>query len=263
MSGHSKWATIKRKKGVADARRGQLFTRLGREIAVAVREGGPDPDGNFRLRMAIERARSENMPMDNIQRTIDRAAGRGGEGAMIEEVVYEGYAPHGVALVVNTATDNRNRSVAEVRNVLARGGGSLGETGCVSWLFDVKGYIAISVLEEGEGDVDPEELQERGEEIALQVMDVDGVEDVQVSGETVDVYTHMVNLGRVRGRLGEMGFDIDTAEKTYVPKSTLELNVRDSVQIMKLVERLEELDDVQGVFYNLEISDEALAALEE
>lgn len=257
MSGHSKWAQIKRKKGVADVRRGQMFTKLGREIIVAVREGGPDPEGNFRLRVAIERARREGMPLDNIQRAIDRAAGRGAEAAM-EEVVYEGYAPNGVALVVLAATDNRNRCVAEVRNVLTRGGGTLGETGSVSWLFDVKGYLAVDIP--GEED---EEKEAKGEEMALQIMDVEGVEDVRVSGDTVDVYTDMSNLGRVRGRLLEMGMSVSSAERTYLPKSTVTLGVKESLQVLRLIDRLEELDDVQRTFSNLEITDEVAAAYEE
>jgi len=257
MSGHSKWAQIKRKKGVADVRRGQLFTKLGREIIVAVREGGPDPDANFRLRMAIDRARRESMPMDNIQRAIERASGRGGEAA-VEEVVYEGYAPHGVALIVDTATANRNRTVAEVRNILSRGGGSLGETGCVSWLFEVKAYIAIEVPGE-----DEDEVQEAAEGIALQVMDVDGVEDVRIEGNVVEVYADLSDLKRVRDLLSEMGLAVTTAEKTYVPKSMLALGERDAIQVMKLLERIEELDDVQKTFSNLEISDAVLAALEE
>lgn len=256
MSGHSKWAQIKRKKGVADVRRGQLFTKLGREIIVAVREGGPDPDGNYRLRVAIDRAKREGMPMDNIQRAIDRAAGRTGEAA-VEEVVYEGYAPNGVALVVVAATDNRNRAVAEVRNVLTRGGGSLGETGCVSWLFDVKGYIAVDIPGE-----DAEEKQARGEELALQIMDVEGVEDVRVSEDTVDVYTDVADLGRVRARLAEMGLSMSTVERTYLPKSTLSLGVKETVQVLRLIDRIEDLDDVQKTFSNLEISDEALAEYE-
>lgn len=256
MSGHSKWAQIKRKKGVADVRRGQLFTKLGREIIVAVREGGPDPDGNYRLRVAIDRAKREGMPMDNIQRAIDRAAGRTGEAA-VEEVVYEGYAPNGVALVVVAATDNRNRAVAEVRNVLTRGGGSLGETGCVSWLFDVKGYIAVDIPGE-----DPEEKQARGEELALQIMDVEGVEDVRVSEDTVDVYTDVADLGRVRARLAEMGLSMSAVERTYLPKSTLSLGVKETVQVLRLIDRIEDLDDVQKTFSNLEISDEALAEYE-
>ncbi len=257
MSGHSKWAQIKRKKGVADVRRGQMFTKLGREIIVAVREGGPDPEGNFRLRVAIERARREGMPLDNIQRAIDRAAGRGGEAA-VEEVVYEGYAPNGVALVVLATTDNRNRCVAEVRNVLTRGGGTLGETGSVSWLFDIKGYLAVDIPGEEE-----EEREAKGEELALQIMDVEGVEDVRVSGDTVDVYTDMSNLGRVRGRLTEMGLGVSTAERTYLPKSTITLDVKESLQVLRLIDRLEELDDVQKTFSNLEITDEVAAAYEE
>jgi YebC/PmpR family DNA-binding regulatory protein len=257
MSGHSKWAQIKRKKGVADVRRGQMFTKLGREIIVAVREGGPDPDGNFRLRVAVERARREGMPIDNIQRAIDRASGRGGE-AQVEEVAYEGYAPHGVALVVLAATDNRNRCVAEVRNALTRGGGSLGETGCVSWLFDIKGYLAVDVPGEEE-----DEMEAKGEEMALEVMDVEGVEDVRVSGDVVDVYTDTVDLGRVRARLLEMGMSISAAERIYLPKTFMTLDVKETVQVLRLIDRLEELDDVQRTFSNLEVTDEAAAAYEE
>jgi YebC/PmpR family DNA-binding regulatory protein len=257
MSGHSKWSQIKRKKGVADVRRGQMFTKLGREIIVAVREGGPDPDSNFRLRVAVDRARREGMPIDNIQRAIDRAAGRGGE-AQVEEVVYEGYAPNGVALVVLAATDNRNRCVAEVRNALTRGGGSLGETGSVAWLFDIKGYIAVDIP--GEEDEDKEA---QGEEMALEIMDVEGVQDVQVAGDTVDIYTDVVDLGRVRPRLLEMGYNVSAAERTYLPKSTLGLDVKETLQVLRLIDRIEELDDVQRTFSNLEISDEAAAAYEE
>jgi len=256
MSGHSKWAQIKRKKGVADVRRGQLFTKLLREIIVAVREGGPDPDANFRLRMAVDRARRENMPLENIQRAIDRASGRAGEAA-IEEVVYEGYAPHGVALIVDTTTDNRNRTVAEVRNILSRGGGNLGEAGCVSWLFDVKAYIAIEVPGE-----DTDEVQEAAEAIALQVMDVEGVQDVRVEGDVVEVYAELADLKRVRDVLTQMGLNVTTAEKTYLPKSMLALSEKDTLQVLRLLERIEELDDVQRTFSNLEISDAALAAME-
>lgn len=260
MSGHSKWSTIKRKKGAADTRRGQLFTRLAREIVVAVREGGEDPDANFRLRLAIDRAKRENMPNENIQRAIDRAMGRTGEAA-IEEVVYEGYAPNGVALIVETATDNRNRTVAEVRNVFTRGGGSLGETGCVSWLFDVKGLLELEVVEEDQ-DLEDDEIRERAEELALQVMDVDGVEDVRIEGDIVEVYTGLAALGRARSALTQMGLKPSSVEKTWLPKSMMELTERDTLQVMKLIERLEDLDDVQRTFSNLEIPDEILEAYE-
>jgi len=256
MSGHSKWSTIKRKKGVADARRGQLFTRLAREIIVAAREGGDDLESNFRLRLAVDRAKKENMPNDTIKRAIDRAMGRTGE-AEILEMIYEGYAPNGVALIVDAATDNRNRTVAEVRNVLTRGGGNLGDSGCVAWLFDIKGYIALDVAGEA-----PEQIQERAEEIALEVMDIDGVDDVLVEGEVVEVYTDPGNLGRVRNILAESEFEISSAEKTYVPKSTMSLGVSDTLKVLRLLERLEDLDDVQRTFSNLEISDQAMAAYE-
>ncbi|MBN1483912.1 MAG: YebC/PmpR family DNA-binding transcriptional regulator [Chloroflexia bacterium] len=255
MSGHSKWSTIKRKKGAADARRGQLFTRLAREIIVAVREGGEDIEMNFRLRLAIDRAKANNMPNDTIQRAIDRAMGRTGE-AEIVEVLYEGYAPHGVALLLDTATDNRNRTVADVRYVLNRAGGSLGETGCVSWLFDLKGYIALDVPGE-------DESEEEAEAMALEVMDVAGVEDVRIEDEIVEVYTALNDLGEVRDTLARMGYKISSAERVYEPKSNISLETAETIKLLKLIDRLEDLDDVQRIFSNLEITDEALAAYED
>src|SRR6059058_3335389 len=175
MSGHSKWSQIKRQKGVADARRGQLFTKLGREITVAAREGGADPDANARLRLAVQKAREANMPMDTIERAIKRGAG-GGEGAALDEVTYEGYGPGGAAILVEAMTDNRNRSVAEIRNAFTRGGGSLGESGCVAWLFDPRGVIAVDVNGQ-----DPDET-------ALIAIDA-GADDVRVEGSSLEVIT--------------------------------------------------------------------------
>ncbi|MDP8924866.1 MAG: YebC/PmpR family DNA-binding transcriptional regulator [Chloroflexota bacterium] len=244
MAGHSKWAQIKRQKGVADAKRGQLFTKLGREITVAARVGGPDPDGNPRLRLAIQRARESNMPMDVIKRAIDRGAGSG-DAAALEEVVYEGYGPGGTAILVEAMTDNRNRTVAEIRNAFTRGGGSLGESGCVAWNFDQRGVVAV----EPNG-ADPEV-------IALQAIEA-GAEDFQVAGDTVEVYTDPSAVDQVRQALEQQGLRVASAETAMVPKTTLELDAGEAVSVMKLMERLEDLDDVQRVYSNLDVSEEAL-----
>ncbi len=249
MSGHSKWAQIKRQKGAADAKRGQLFTKLGREITVAVRQGGPDPDGNPRLCLAIQRARDANMPMDTIERAIKRGTGAG-EGASLDEVMYEGYGPGGAAILVEVLTDNRNRSVAEVRSVFTRGGGNLGESGCVAWLFDPRGVITIEV--DG-GDPD---------EIALKAIDA-GAEDVRVEDSTLEVYTAPADLDQVRQALERADVKIASAELAMVPKTTVTVDPKDAVAVLKLMERLEDLDDVQRVYTNLEIDDEVLRQLGE
>lgn len=245
MSGHSKWAQIKRQKGANDAKRGQLFTKLGREITVAARDGGGDPNANFRLRLAIQRARENNMPMDNIERAIKRGTG-GGEGAALEDIVYEGYGVGGAAILVEAMTDNRNRAAAEIRSVFTRHGGSLGETGCVSWLFDPKGVITIEV-----GNQDPDEL-------ALMAIDA-GAEDVKVDDDTIEVYTSPADLDEVRQALEAKKVPIANAEVSMVPKTTVELDPKSTITVMKMVERLEELDDVQRVYSNIEVSEEALA----
>lgn len=246
MSGHSKWAQIKRQKGVNDARRGQLFTRLGRELVVAVREGGgPDPEANFRLRMAVQRARDANMPMDNIERTIKRAAG-GGDGASFEEITYEGYAPGGAAIMVQAMTDNRNRTVAEVRNVFNKNGGNMGEAGCVDWIFEQKGVIEVAL--DGH---DPDEL-------ALEAIDA-GAEDVEeaVEGdETLIVYTEPSEMDTVRQALEAKKLILTRAESTLVPKTKIDLEEKAALQTLRLMDRLEDLDDVQNVYTNAEIADE-------
>lgn len=245
MSGHSKWSQIKRQKGAADARRGQLFTKLGRELTVAAREGGSDPDANPRLRLAIQRARESNMPLENIQRAIQRGTG-GSDGAALEAVSYEGYGPGGAALYVEALTDNRNRTVAEVRNVLARGGGSLGESGCVAWLFDPRGVITVS----GSGS----DL----EEIALKAIDA-GAEDFRIEDGSLEVYTAPDQLEQVRQALERDGAPLESAELAMVPKTTIQLDSKDALAVLKLMERLEELDDVQRVYTNLELSDDLVA----
>ena len=249
MSGHSKWSTIKRKKGAADAKRGQVFTKLGKEIELAARSG-PDPEFNFKLRLMIDKAKAANMPRDNIERAIRRGAGLEKGAAQLEELVYEGYGPHGVAIVVNVLTDNRNRSVAEVRKVLTRAGGSLGESGCVSWLFDQKGYMNLPA--DGK---DPDEL-------AMLAIDA-GAEDVQVGEESVDVYTRPEDLGKVRDAIETQGIGIDNPELTMLPKSTIALDEENALKLLNVIETLEELEDVQQVFSNLEMSDELLSKFEE
>jgi YebC/PmpR family DNA-binding regulatory protein len=245
MSGHSKWAQIKRQKGVNDARRGQLFTRLGREIIVAVREGGGgDPNANFRLRMAVQRAREANMPMDNIERSIKRAAG-GGEGAQLDELTYEGYAPGGAAVLVQVMTDNRNRAASEIRNVFSRNGGNLGENGCVDWIFEQKGIIEVGL--EGQ-DVD---------ELTLTAIDA-GAEDVDTPGpddETLTIYTDPTQLDAVRHALENKKVKVAKAETSLVPKTKVDLADKEAIQALRLIDRLEELDDVQNVYTNAEIPD--------
>jgi len=246
MSGHSKWAQIKRQKGVADSRRGQLFTKLGREISVAARQGGPDPAANFRLRLTIQKARDNNMPADNIDRAIKRGAG-GADAAALSEVTYEGYGPGGAAILVETLTDNRNRTVADVRATFARAGGSLGEAGCVSWLFESKGVVTVPVQDQG------------GDDLALLAIDA-GAEDVKVEDDAVEVYTGPADLENVRRSLEEGGVTVASAEIAMVPKSTLALGEKEALQTLRLLDRLEELDDVQRVYSNADFPDSVLAA---
>ncbi|MCL5960938.1 MAG: YebC/PmpR family DNA-binding transcriptional regulator [Chloroflexi bacterium] len=248
MSGHSKWAQIKRQKGANDAKRGQLFTKLGREITVAAREGGGDPDANFRLRLTIQKAREANMPLENIERAIKRAAGTL-DGAALEEVLYEGYGPSGAAIMVEALTDNRNRTVSEVRSMFTRGGGSLGETGCVGWLFDSKGVITVDA--EGHD----------ADEIALTAIDA-GAEDVSTEDGAIEIYTEPSDLDATRQKLEQSGLKITSAEITLQPKSTVELDEKDALQVLKLMEKLEDLDDVQRVHSNVDFSEDVIEKYE-
>ncbi|GCE46847.1 YebC/PmpR family DNA-binding regulatory protein [Thermosporothrix hazakensis] len=247
MAGHSKWAQIRRSKGVNDARRGQLFTRLGREIAVAVREGGSgDPAANFRLRMAIQRARDANMPMENIERTIKRVLG-GHEGANLEEIVYEGYGPGGTAVLVQTLTENRNRTVAEVRNAFNRNGGNMGENGSVSWLFENKGVLEVEL--DGR---DPDEL-------SVEVLDM-GADDVETANDgdsTLTVYTDPSNVEEVRKEMEKRQLKVVKSEATLVPKTRVDVSDEKTAhQLLRLLERLEDLDDVQNVYTNADFPEE-------
>ncbi|HET7169512.1 MAG TPA: YebC/PmpR family DNA-binding transcriptional regulator [Candidatus Limnocylindrales bacterium] len=246
MSGHSKWSTIKRQKGVTDAKRGALFTKVAREISVAARQGGGDPDGNYRLRLAIEKARSVNMPSDNIKRTIDKATG-GGEADQYEEVVYEGYGPGGVAVLVEAQTDNRNRTAAEVRSIFTKAGGQLAGSGAVAWQFEPRGLI--SVPRDG---VD-------ADEVALAAIDA-GAEDVDTEpDDSIEIYTSPTELERVRATLEGAGVPVDSAESTMVARQTVELDATKARQALRLIESLEDLDDVSRVTANFDIPEEVFA----
>lgn len=248
MSGHSKWHTIRRSKGAADQKRGQLFTKLARDIALAAREGGSgDPDMNFRLRLAIDKAKYHNMPSDSIQRAVDRGAGKGSDGSLEETVIYEGYATGGVALLIEAVTDNRNRTSADVRSTLTKNGANPGEPGSVAWMFEQKGYITID-LNGGGGNFDPEELM-------LQAIDA-GAEDVETSDDTMEIYTEWTKLHEVQQALSEQDLPISSAEKMMRATTQVQLEDKDAFQVMRLIEKLEDLDDVQNVYSNLDISDE-------
>jgi YebC/PmpR family DNA-binding regulatory protein len=246
VSGHSKWSQIKRAKGATDVKRGQLFTKLGRELSVSAREGGADPDNNARLRMAMDRAREANMPMDTIQRAVQRGVGSG-EGIALEEVVYEAYGAGGAALLIEATTDNRNRTVAEVRAALTRGGGSLGESGSVAWNFESRGVILAQPRDKG----DPDEL-------ALKAIDA-GADDFSVDGSEVEILTEPARVDDVRRELEVGGAVVINAEVAMIPKTQVDLPVDQTTAVMRLVERLEDLDDVTRVYTNIHISDEVLA----
>ena len=249
MSGHSKWSSIKHQKAVTDARRGQVFTKLTKEIIVAVREGGSNPDTNFRLRLAIQKARDHNMPMDNIERAIKRGSGEI-EGAAWVEMVLEGYGPGGAAILVQALSDNRNRTLQEVRNIFSRGGASLGESGCVAWLFDSKGLISVNT-----NNLDTEEL-------ALRAIDA-GAEDVKVESDCVEIYTRPEELEIVRTALEQGNIPIASAELSMIPKTLLELEEKAALQILKLLHKLEELDETQNVYSNVDFLDSVLEKYQE
>ena len=244
MSGHSKWSSIKHQKGVTDARRGQLFTKLTREIIVAVREGGSNPEANFRLRLVIQKARDNNMPLDNIERAIKRGSGQT-EGVSLAEMVLEGYGPSGVAILVQALSDNRNRTLQDVRNIFSRHGGNLGESGCVAWLFDTRGVIAVETKE-----LDAEEL-------ALDAIDA-GAEDVSIENKYIEIYTKPAELEKVREALGQKNLPIASAELSMVPKTMVELEEKTALQTLKLLDKLEELDEVQHVSSNADFPDSIL-----
>ena len=246
MSGHSKWANIKRQKGAADAKRGQLFTKLAREIIVGVREGGANLDSNFRLRLAVQKARDNNMPSDNIERAIKKGSGEGGAGALAE-VTFEGYGPSGIAVLVEALTDNRNRTVQDVRRLFTRHGGNLGESGCVSWLFESRGVITV------EGNASD------AEGIALRAIDA-GAEDVKTENSYVEIYTQPQDLEKIRKVIEEKEHVV-SAELSRMPKTMVVLDENKAVQALNFLDEVEALDDVQRVFSNLDFSDSTLERL--
>ena len=249
MSGHSKWSTIKRKKGAADAKRGAVFTRLTRELVMAAREGGGDPESNFRLRLAWDKARAENMPKDNIERAIRRGTGEDKDAAAFEQIMYEGYAPHGVAVMIECVTDNRNRTVAELRHTLTHAGGSMGEVGSVSWQFDRMAYFSFPV-------------SSMNYDKALELGIDAGANDVLEDNGTIEIIAPVEQFKEITTRLHAAKIQPEEAGLRLVPKQELELSPENTVQVMKALESLEELDDVHNVYSNLKVSDEALAALE-
>ncbi|MBV8196411.1 MAG: YebC/PmpR family DNA-binding transcriptional regulator [Candidatus Dormibacteraeota bacterium] len=251
MSGHSKWAGIKHKKAVVDARRGQLFTKVTRELTVAAREGGPDPTGNFRLRLAVQKAREVNMPADNIERAIQRGAG-GKDGVQLEEMRYEGYGPHGVAIMVDAVTDNRNRTVAAIRNLFTKSGGSMGETNSVAWMFSQQGVIRVEA-----GPRDPEELALG----LLDAVDVGEDGDITVDGREVQVTLAPSRFEETRRTLEERGYTVESAEVTMNPSTNVELDAKQAPSVLRLLDALEEQDDVQQVYANVEIPDDLLASV--
>lgn len=249
MSGHSKWSTIKHKKGAADAKRGKLFSKLSRAIMVAAKEGGPDPATNLSLQNAIEKARSYSMPKDNIERAVAKGSGEGQDGAAFETVVYEGYGPEGVAVIVEALTDNRNRTASEVRHLFSRHGGNLGATGAVAWQFERRGLILVTA-----GDVDEDDLVLAAAEA--------GADDVARDGAVFEVSSAPEALAHVRTALEQAGFPIESAELSMVPKVTVEIADEGvAKQVVRLVEGLEDNDDVQDVYTNFDIPDAVLEAV--
>ena len=245
MSGHSKWSTIKRQKGANDAKRGALFTKVAREIIIAARMGGGDPDANYRLRLAIEKARSVNMPMDNIKRAVERATG-GGEGIEFEEILYEGYGPGGIAILVETQTDNKNRTAAEVRSVFTKAGGQLAGAGAVAWQFEQRGLIAVA-----RAGID-------ADEVALVAIDA-GADDIDTESDPIEVYTSPHDLQQVRADIEAAGVKVESAEIAMIAKNTIELDASKARQALRLLESLEDLEDTQRVTANFDIPEEVFA----
>ena len=248
MSGHSKWASIKRKKGATDAKRGQLFSKLARAIIVAAREGGPDPAGNLALQNAIEKAKEASMPRDSIERAIARGAGPAGDGAAYETVTYEGYGPSGIAVYVEAVTDNRNRTAADVRHIFSKSDGSLGESGSVAWLFERRAVVLV------DGGADEDEL-------TLAAAD-GGADDVEREGDSWRITAEPEALAGVRDAVEAVGMTVEAAELTMVPKTTVELDDESAAKkVLRLMDALEENDDVQDVYANFDIPEGILEAV--
>jgi YebC/PmpR family DNA-binding regulatory protein len=249
MSGHSKWSSIKHKKALTDAKKGQQFTKMAREITIAAREGGGNPEGNYRLRLAIEKARDVNMPQDNIKRAVMRGTGELG-GAQMETLRFEGYGPHGVAIMVETVTDNRNRTSSDIRNLFTRAGGNLGTTGSVGWMFTRQGQIVVDA-----NGRDPDE-------VGLEAIDL-GASDARVDGKTVDIVTDPANLEAVQEGLKKKGYKIDSAEVTMNSSQLVSLNEATAPPVLRLLDALEEHDDVQSVYSNIDVPADVMERISE
>ena len=245
MSGHSKWSTIKHKKAITDARRGKLFTKLSKEIIIAAKQGGGDVDMNFRLRMAIQTAKDSNMPADNIERAVKRGTGESGDADAMLEFTYEGYGPGGVGIMLHTLTDNKNRTVSDIRSTLSKAGGNLAETGSVSWQFEQKGVIIVDTV------------QKQAEELALLAIDA-GAEDFETYDDTLHIYSEPSSLDDIRASLSGQDASISSTDLSMIPTNTIMLEQKQAVQTLRLLDSLEELDDVQKVFSNADFPDAAL-----
>lgn len=249
MAGHSKWSNIKHRKGREDARRSKLFTKIGRQITVAAREGGGDPAMNARLRLAIDNARAANMPTDNIERAIKRGTGEL-EGASYEELVYEGYGPGGVAIMLEAMTDNRNRTAGEIRHLFTRHGGSLGETGSVAWMFTRRGVINI----------DPEKVED-ADGLMLEALEA-GAEDIEIDEDFIEVITEPNAMDGVRDALADAGYEVTGAELRMVPSNVVEVEGEQASRLLKLLDALEEHDDIQSVSANFDMQEDVMEALQ-
>ena len=250
MAGHSKWKQIKRQKAVVDAKRGALFTKLGRDITMAAKAGGPDPNGNASLRLALLKAKENNMPADIVDRAIAKAVGDA-DSSQLAEILYEGYGPGGTAVMIEAVTDNRNRTVADIRNVFTRGGGNLGESGSVAWQFATRGVISLDLSSDTDG-----------EEVALVAIDA-GAEDFSVDDDSVAIYTKPEDLMAVRQSLVEAGHEPSGADIERVPTVTVSLEEKEALQALRLLDKLEDLDDVQRVYSNADFPDAVLASYSE
>lgn len=247
MSGHNKWSTIKRKKGALDAKRSKMFSRITKEITVAVKEGGGDPEGNPRLRVAISNAKGVNMPKDNIQRAISKAEK---DGDALQEMTFEGYGPEGVPIFIECLTDNNNRTVSAIRSIFTKRGGSLGTNGSLSFMFDRKGVFTII-----KGDIDQDELE-------LELIDA-GAEDIEVNDDTIVVYTPMADFGRMQKKLDELGIEAENASLQRIPNDYKTLEPQMAMKVLRLIDEFEDNDDVQNVYHNIEMTDELMKAMEE
>ena len=244
MSGHSKWSSIKHKKAAVDAKRGKMFTKLIKEITVAAREGGGDPDANPRLRTAVANAKAQNMPNETIERGILRGTGQL-PGTSYEEIIYEGYGPKGVAIIVEVVTDNRNRSTSDLRNILSKHGGNLGERGCVSWMFDKKGLVVIDKDNADEDD------------LIMIALDA-GAEDIKSEDDSYEIITEPQDFESVRNAVQEAGIEITLEEISMIPQTTVKLDGKEALQLLKIIGSLEDHDDVQNVYSNFDIPDELI-----